>query len=72
MPLPDGVVSAIRDLLRAGRLDEARARLDRMAPPPDNQLRIRLHEIRAQLEHLAGNAHQERWQLEEAARLRGQ
>jgi tetratricopeptide (TPR) repeat protein len=56
--------------LGAGQLDAARSRLDRLTWTHDPALLAHWHEARGELERRAGNAHQERWEREEAARLR--
>ena len=57
-------------LANTGRTDAARTRLDRLlAWRLDPQARVRLHEIRADIEHKAGNEHQYRWELEQRDRI---
>lgn len=55
---------------RKGDAPRARARLDRLNWNMDRASLIRLHETRAEIERRAGNEHQYRWELEQAARLR--
>jgi len=57
-------------LAAAGRTDAARARLDRILGwRLDAQSRARLHEVRADIEHRAGNEHLYRWEMEQRDRI---
>ncbi|MCC6993617.1 MAG: O-antigen ligase family protein [Deltaproteobacteria bacterium] len=57
-------------LVSRDQIDAARQRLDRLTWDLDRTSQIRLHVVRAALEHKAGNEHQYRWELEQASRLR--
>ena len=55
--------------LARGKLDTARARLDDLSHwRLDRPARVRLHEMRAQLERLSGNQHQYQWEIEQRDR----
>jgi hypothetical protein len=56
-------------MAHAKLLDSARTRLDRMPTLSNRVARARWHEVRATIEHLAGNEHQSAWEHEQALRL---
>jgi Tfp pilus assembly protein PilF len=55
---------------RKGEHSRARTRLTRLSATMDRSFQIKLHETKAEIERLAGNEHQSRWELEQASRLR--
>jgi hypothetical protein len=63
-------LSLAQAFARAGRLDDARARLVRVQRRPLlRAAQARVHETSAEIERLAGNEHLYRWELEQRDRL---
>jgi thioredoxin-like negative regulator of GroEL len=57
---------------QAGQFEAARRRLEQLTVwPLDRLQRAEVHMTRSAVEHLAGNEHQSRWELDQAHRLRG-